>query len=109
MTHTPPIRITVALAASEYRPYVRAAQILARVMGRRAPTVGALIQAQLLGRDAPGVADDYLDWIEWPSEKGRVISLRQPRLKTRRANLRAASPTRPRQMDAVSPVDPSRN
>lgn len=109
MTQSPHIRITIALSASEYRAYVRAAQILARVMGSRAPAVGELIQAQLLGRDAPGVADDYLDWIEWPPEKGRVISLRQPRLKTQQASLRAASPKRPRQTDVTSPVDPSRN
>jgi hypothetical protein len=99
----------VTLSASEYQAYVRAAQILARVMGSRAPAVGTLIQAQLLGRDAPGVADDYLDWIEWPSEKGRVISLRQPRLKTQRTRLRASSLQRPHQTDVRSPVDPSRN
>ncbi len=109
MTQSPHIKITVALSASEFRAYVRAAQILARVMGGRAPTVGTLIHAQLMGRDAIGVADHYLDSIEWPLEKGRVISLRQPRLKLERASLRAASPTRPRQIIVASPVDPSRN
>lgn len=109
MTQSPHIRITIALSASEYRAYVRAAQILDRVMGSRAPAVRTLIQAQLVGRDASGVADHYLDSIEWPLEKGRVISLRQPRLKTQRASLRAAAPTRPRQFDVASPVDPSRN
>jgi hypothetical protein len=109
MTSSAHIRVTVALSAPDYRAYVRAAQILARVMGSRAPAVGKLIQVQLVGRDADGVADHYLDSIEWPLEKGRVISLRQPRLKTQRTSLRAASPTRPRQIDVASPVDPSRN
>lgn len=109
MTQSPHIRITIVLSAPEYRAYVRAAQILARVMGSRAPAVRTLIQTQLVGRDATGVADHYLDSIEWPLEKGRAISLRQPRLKTQQASLRAAAPKRPRQVDVVSPVDPSRN
>lgn len=71
--------------------------------------MGTLIQAQLVGRDATGVADHYLDSIEWPLEKGRVISLRQPQSKMQRVSLRAASPTRPRETDLALPVDPSRN
>lgn len=78
-------------------------------MGGKAPSVNTLIRAQLIGRDAPGVADDYLDGIGWPPEKGRVISLRQPQRKTQRASLRVVSPPRARITSMVTPVDLSRN
>lgn len=109
MSQSSYIRVTVALSASEYRAYVRAAELLARVMGRRAPAVDTLILAQLVGRDATGVADHYLDSIEWPLEQGRVISLRQPHFKLPRASPRAAAPMRPRGTGVASPVDPSLN
>lgn len=109
MSSSPSIRFSVTLPASEYRTYVRAAQILTRVMGRRAPTVDTLIQAQLVGRDATGVADHYLDSIDWPLEKGRVISLRQPRPGTPRSCLPTTAPKRTRKGEVPSAVDPSRN
>jgi hypothetical protein len=109
MTQSLPVRITVLLSASEYRAYVRAAQILARMMGSRDPAVGTLIQAQLVGRDAPGVADHYLDSIEWPLQKGRVVTLRGSRRKTQRTRKSQVTPKRPRDSHLVPPHDPTRN
>jgi len=109
MSKSPKIRITLALSAAEHRAYVQAARILTRVMGRRAPAVNELIMAQLVGRDATGVADHHLDSIEWPLEKGRVISLREPRLKLPRSGPRRPSSMSPRRSDLALPADPSRN
>jgi len=78
-----PIQFTVELPPADYRVYAKAARILSRIMGAQAPTVIALIQAQLGGRDPTGVADDYLDSIGWPLAKGRVVSSRRSRLKRR--------------------------
>ena len=109
MTQSLPVRITVLLPTSDYRAYVRAAQLLARVMRAKAPAAAALIQAQLVRRDATGVADHYLDSIEWPLQKGRVVTLRRFRRKTQRARKSQVTPRRPRDSHLVPPHDPTRN
>ena len=73
---THPVRVTVLFAAVDYGVFVCATRQLRRIMGRTAPGVIALIQFNLQGRDATGIADDYLDAVRWPSAAGRVISLR---------------------------------
>ena len=73
---THPVRVTVLFAAVDYGVFVCATRQLRRIMGRTAPGVIALIQFNLQGRDATGIADDYLDAIRWPNAAGRVISLR---------------------------------
>lgn len=84
-------------------------------MGRKAPDALNLLISSLQGRDATGVADDYLDSVRWPSTSGRMVSLRRPPKRSRpvprivaRAPLTEIEPrfsarrTRP-------PRDPSRN
>lgn len=69
------VSISVSLRRLEYRVYVTAQRNLRRILGTRAPDVDALIQAQIAGRDAVGIADEYLDRIGWPGVSGRMISL----------------------------------
>lgn len=109
MTPLPATKITLSLSLSEYRAYAQAARILTRLMGRSAPTVEGLIQAQLTGRDAVGVADDYLDLIEWPPDRGRVVSLGRTRARVRKAERRAAASKRRGKSGVTPPVDPSCN
>ena len=85
---TLPVRITIPFAAADYGVFVNATRQLRRIMGRSAPGVIALIKFNLQGRDATGIADDYLDAIRWPNPAGRVISLRGRR-KTNGPNSRS--------------------
>ena len=82
---TLPVRITIPFAAADYGVFVNATRKLRRIMGRSAPGVLTLIKFNLRGRDATGIADDYLDAIRWPNAAGRIISLRG----RRRANSRS--------------------
>ena len=72
------VQLNVPLPAADYRIFVSAARKLRRVMGRKAPDVLNLVKFSLQGRDATGVADDYLDSVRWPHAAGRMISLRRP-------------------------------
>lgn len=72
MSSLPPILVTVSLTPSEYRPFVCAAHRLRRILGARAPKACTLIQANLRGRDARGLAEDYLDVIGWPPVQRRT-------------------------------------
>ena len=85
---THPVRITVPFAAADYGVFVCATRQLRRIMGRSAPDVLALIKFNLQGRDATGIADDYLDAIRWPNAAGRIISLRGQRRKTASRSVR---------------------
>ena len=76
---TLPVRITIPFAAADYGVFVNATRQLRRIMGRSAPGVLALIKFNMQGRDATGIADDYLDAIRWPNAAGRIISLRRRR------------------------------
>jgi len=101
--------IQVALPAADYRVYASAARLLTRIMGRKAPDALALIRHTLGGRDATGIADDYLDAISWPTAAGHAAWLRRP----------APPPTRNKASVATHPqtaltrerraLDPSRN
>ena len=103
-----PVQLTLALPPADYRAYVAAARILARIMGRKAPDALALIHHNLVKRDPTGVADDYLDSIGWPLAAGRAISVRRPARKPVRHShgpLLLASPR-----GLPSPLaDPARN
>ena len=70
--------IQVLLPAADYRVYASAARLLIRVMGRKAPDALALIRHTLGGRDATGIADDYLDAISWPTAARHAAWLRRP-------------------------------
>ncbi len=96
------VRLTIPLPDNDYRVYLEAWRLLKRIMGRKAPDLETLILRDLQGRDAQGIADDYLDAIDWPSSRGRVISLtiRRDRFPVVRRS--------PRRRPGI-PVDPSRN
>jgi hypothetical protein len=64
----PLIRVSVTLPPADYRVYASAARMLARIMGKQAPDATAIVRAQLCGRKPYGIANDYLDSIEWPLE-----------------------------------------
>lgn len=97
------VRIALDLPVGDYRVYAAAARLLSRIMGRKAPNALTLIQHSLQGRDATGVADGYLDSVDWPLAAGRVVSLRRA---ARRASRDTGAHRRPR---VLSPVNPSRN
>ena len=84
-------------------------------MGRKAPDVLNLVKFSLQGRDAPGVADDYLDSVRWPHAAGRMASLRRPTKPIRRIPRNVARASRagiePRLPAGCNraPADPSRN
>jgi len=48
-------------------------------MGAKAPDTIGLIQQHLIGRDARGLADEYLDTVGWPMSGNRAVSLRHGR------------------------------
>jgi hypothetical protein len=68
---TPSIKLMLPI--TDYRVYVSAARLLIPVMGPKAPDALTLIRHTLGGRDATGIADDYLDSISWPLANGRVL------------------------------------
>lgn len=111
---THPIRITLPLAAADYRVFLDAARQLRRIMGRNAPDVLALIQFNLQGRDATGIADDYLDAIRWPNSSSRVVTLRRHAAARRSARAdrgarRSKVAARTLPVGGQAPADPSRN
>lgn len=96
------IQLTIPIPAKDHRIYVSATRLLLRILGRKAPTVATLILHDLRGRDATGIADDYLDSIGWPRASGRVVLLRRNQLSPLRRS--------PRRLRGLGqPVDPSRN
>jgi hypothetical protein len=68
----------IFLPTADYQVYLSAARRLVRVMGRRAPDVSTLIRHTLGGRDAIGIADDYLDAVSWPTSAKHAAWLRRP-------------------------------
>lgn len=64
--------IKLMLPVTDYRVYVSAARLLTPVMGPKAPDAMTLIRHTLSGRDATGIADDYLDSVSWPLHDGRT-------------------------------------
>lgn len=109
------LQINLLLPAADYRIYVSAARKLRRIMGKQAPHVLTLVSFSLHGRDATGIADDYLDSVRWPHAAGRMVSVRRPAKLARRN-----SPAGSGETDAGSeamlppgrvrpPVDLSRN
>ncbi len=63
--------------------FLAAGRILVRIMGSKAPDMIGLIQHNLRGRDATGLADEYLDAVGWPMKAGRVVSLSSRRRSAR--------------------------
>lgn len=101
------ILLTVPLSACDYQPFAYAIRRLRRIMGDKAPDVIALIQTNLRGRDARGLADDYLDSAGWPFPERRAKSRGSRSL--RRGP--EGTPRRQRELETRLrlPADPSRN
>lgn len=76
-------------------------------MGAKAPDVITLIQTNLQGRDARGLAEDYLDDIGWPLADRRE----RPRDKSRPGSRPTVGLRRTREIktNLRPPNDPSRN
>jgi len=91
-----PVIITVSLTPAEYRPFASAVHRLRRILGTKAPDAGSLIHANLRGRDARGLAEDYLDAIGWPHDRRRP---KRAKVRSHAAWARAGR----------IPADPSRN
>lgn len=71
------VSLTVYLPIRDHRVFLSARRILVRIMGKKAPDTAALIGQHLSGRDATGVADEYLEMVGWPTAAGRAISVRR--------------------------------
>ena len=56
----------LALPPVDFRSYVRAARMLARIMGAAAPDVAALMSHELRRRRPRSIAEEYLYFIGWP-------------------------------------------
>lgn len=109
LPRTHPVRVTILFDAADYRIFVSATRQLRRIMGRSAPDVTALIIFNLQGRDATGIADDYLDAIRWPSAAGRIVGLKSCSPAPIRPNRRGSQVARVSSLRSRGPVDPSRN
>lgn len=96
------VQLPVSLPTKDYDVFVAAIGILQRLMGRNAPTLVVLVQHTLRGRDAKGMADDYLDFIGWPVTAGRSVALRRQNLSPLRPRFRRLKST-------SASTDPSRN
>ncbi len=76
-TRSRPVQLKLPIPAADYRVFVGTSRILRRIMGHKAPTALGLIQHTLTGRDARGLADEYLDTVGWPLQGNRTVSLRR--------------------------------
>lgn len=110
--HTPCRLVTlkIPLPCRDHRVFLAASRFLVRLMGAKAPDAIGLIQQNLRGRDARGLADEYLDTVGWPMAGNRTVSLRRRGKDPVSVRLaRGAVPPRlvlPRQR---GPLDPTRN
>ncbi len=104
------IILTVPLPAKDHRVFLAAQRILVRILGSKAPDTIGIVQQNLRGRDATGLADEYLDAVGWPMKGSRSISQhRRRKVRAIRCSVPNAAPGRlalPRQR---GPLDPTRN
>jgi hypothetical protein len=64
------VTLKIPLPRRDHRVFLAARRILVRIMGAKAPDAIGLIQQYLRGRDARGLADEYLDTVgvgRWPA------------------------------------------
>lgn len=99
------IKLTIALPATHHAAYAEAVRLLIRVMGRKAPDVLSLIVHSLRCRDSRGLAEDYLESINWPKKRRTLPHRRQNGLDS----VRSRRSTR-RVLSMIGPTgDPARN
>lgn len=102
------IALVVPIPAKDHRIYREAQRILRCLMGRKAPSLETLVLHDLCGREATGIADHYLDSIEWPLERGRAVTVRM-REGARCPDRSRRQHRRPAVKFAKPPADPTRN
>lgn len=104
------VTLKIPLPRRDHRAFLAARRVLVRIMGAKAPDTIGLIQQHLIGRDARGLADEYLDTVGWPMSGNRAVSLRHGRqIPAAVRPVRTAIPLRavlPRQRGLM---DPTRN
>jgi hypothetical protein len=104
------VTLKIPLPRRDHRAFLAARRVLVRIMGAKAPDTIGLIQQNLRGRDARGLADEYLDTVGWPMQGNRTVSLRRRReVPAGVRPVRSAVPPRvvlPRQRGLM---DPTRN
>ncbi len=102
--------LQIPLPRRDHRAFLAARRILVRIMGEKAPDTMGLIQKQLLGRDARGLADEYLDTVGWPLQGNRTVSLRRGReVRQTVQPKRGVSPSRVELPRRRGLTDPTRN
>jgi len=70
-------QLTVSLSTKDRHAYLVARRALRRVMGAQAPDIATLVEHNLRGRDASGLAQDYLSSVGWPVTLGHRKSCRR--------------------------------
>lgn len=80
-----------------------------RVMGDKAPDTLQIIQINLIGRDARGLADEYLDTVGWPLKGGRSVTASRRSKALVIPAIAVGSPVPLKLPRQRVPVDPSRN
>ncbi len=71
-TPTSFVKLTVSLPARDYAAYTEAIRLLTRIMGKKTPDALALVTHTLRCRDGQGLAEDYLESIQWPMKSPAV-------------------------------------
>jgi hypothetical protein len=104
------VTLKIPLPRRDHRVFLAARRILVRIMGVKAPATIGLIQQNLSGRDARGLADEYLDTVGWPMAGNRTVSLRRRRkVSTAARPARVAVPPRLVVSRQRGILDPTRN
>lgn len=78
----PVVQVILSVPAADYTSYSKAVRRLVRKIGPRAPNVIELMAHSLRCRDGHGLAEDYLESINWPvwieKSVGKDVNRRQP-------------------------------
>ncbi|MCB1103403.1 MAG: hypothetical protein KDK74_01620 [Cephaloticoccus sp.] len=67
-TPTSLVNLQLTLPYRDYSAYTKGVKLLSPVMGKQTPKALDLIVHTLCGRDGKGLAEDYLESIQWPFE-----------------------------------------
>ena len=68
----------LTLPPIDFQSYVKAARILARIMGAAAPDVAALMSHELRRRQPRSIAAEYLYFVGWPAAPANRRARRKP-------------------------------
>ena len=93
------VQLTLTLPKRDYSVYRDCVGLLSKMIGKKAPDILGLIVHTLRCRDSRGLAEDYLESVNWPLEVG--LNLDRPARARHGKALRRAG--------LKIPSDPSRN